>query len=68
MCGGLFRGSQIWAASSKRTVQWAVQCRVGTGQCRVGSTVQSAHWAVEEIGISDVLDTFSDDGKWVVVC
>ena len=22
----------------------------------------------EVIGISDVLDTFSDDGKWVVVC
>ena len=27
-----------------------------------------AVWAVGEIGISDVLDTFSDDGKWVVVC
>ena len=65
MCGGLFRGSQIWAASSKKTVQCSPVLRaVGSVQW----AVQSVQWAVEEIGISDVLDTFSDDGKWVVVC
>ena len=66
MCGGLFRGSQIWAASSKRAVQCSPVLRVVLGSAQWA--VQSVQWAVEEIGISDVLDTFSDDGKWVVVC